>query len=90
MHTKQTARSTKLTHIIIICTPTHTNNHAIVPEFIIGPTVSVNESTPDIEICVSTESALDGNVTVTAVTGMKSGATNQATGKSLKYNSLIS
>ena len=54
-----------------------------VPEFIIGPTITVNESTPDVEICVSTSSPLASgiNITVTAETGMKNGAMYQATGK---------
>ena len=54
-----------------------------VPEFIIGPTVTVNESTPDVEICVSTSSPLapGTNIVVTAETGMKNGTMYQATGK---------
>lgn len=61
----------------------HNATHSIVPIFIIGPTVSVDESTPDVEICVSTSSSLGRNVIVTAETGMKNGTMYQATGEGL-------
>ena len=85
-----------IAHNNIINTDTATNVHHIqhifihlytlritVPEFIIGPTITVNESTPDVEICVSTSSPLAPgiNITVTVETGMKNGAMYQATGK---------
>ena len=66
--------------ILILHTHYTISTHATVPEFIIEPIISVNESAPNVKICVSTSSPLDRNIVVTAVTGMKNGATNQATG----------
>ena len=48
--------------------------------FRIGPNTVVNESTPTVEICISTNSLLEVNVVVTVVTETKSGVINQATG----------
>ena len=61
-----------------------------VPEFQIGPNTQVNESTPDVEICITTSSSLGRDVVVTAETGPKRGAANQATGKRLEvyFNNL--
>ena len=41
----------------------------------------MNESTPLVEICVTTSSSFARDLVVTAITGPKSGALNQATGK---------
>ena len=52
-----------------------------VPEFNIGPPmVNVTEPEGMVEVCITTSSPLARNIVVTAVTGPKSGAANQATG----------
>ena len=52
-----------------------------VPEFNIDPPMrNVTEPEGMVEICVTTDSPLGRNIVVTAVTGPKSGAANQATG----------
>ena len=46
----------------------------------------MNESTPFVEICVTTEARIDiefGSIVVVAITGPKIGALNQATGMTL-------
>lgn len=54
--------------------------HAV-PEFNIDPPMrNVTEPEGMVEICITTDSPLGRNIVVTAVTGPKSGAANQATG----------
>ena len=51
------------------------------PEFNIDPPmVTVDESDGMVEICITTSSPLARSIVVTAVTGPKNGAANQATG----------
>ena len=58
------------------------HDNAIVPEFIINPTNrAIFENAGVVEVCVSSESLFERNVIVTAETGPKVGAVNQATGK---------
>ena len=63
-----------------------------VPEFNIGPPmVNVTEPEGMVEVCITTNSPLARNIVVTAVTGPKSGAANQATGMDIgsKYVAAI-
>ena len=54
--------------------------HAV-PEFSIDPPMrNVTEPEGMVEICITTDSPLARNIVVTAETGPKSGAANQATG----------
>ena len=53
-----------------------------VPEFTITPSVTtVSEDDPSVEVCISSNTVFARDVAVTAETGPKSGALNQATGK---------
>ena len=47
--------------------------------------VNVTEPEGMVEVCITTDSPLARNVVVTAVTGPKSGAANQATGMDKLY-----
>ena len=47
--------------------------------------MNVIESEGKVEICVKTDSQMGRDVVVTAVTGPKSGADDQATGNNYKY-----
>ena len=81
-------------NIVHMHTYSHADSHIhkhihTVPEFQIGPTTQVNESTPDVEICITTSSSLGRDVVVTAETGPKRGAVNQATGKRLEASKFI-
>lgn len=53
----------------------------IVPEITLTPrSIIVLENTGEVQICISIDSPIARNVIVTANTGPKSGAVNQATG----------
>ena len=69
-------------HITIICNfVIHT-----VPEVIVErPNVTIPEGPPEVEICILLTTGVTEEVVVTAETGPKSGAANQATGISLSY-----
>ena len=58
-------------------------NLSTVPQFNISPAnIEVGEATNEVQVCVDVDIALDTPVSVTGQTQIKTGATNQATGKS--------
>ena len=63
--------------------------HIAEPEFNIDPPmVTVPEPDGMVEVCITTDSPLARNIIVTAVTGPKSGAANQATGSYIQLTEL--
>ena len=70
--------------------PSLSYDNAIVPEFIINPTnLFIFENAGVVEVCVSSESLFERNVIVTAETGPKVGAVNQATGKYIYHHKIV-
>ena len=58
-----------------------------VPEVnIVMPNITVPEPVPEVEICFTLSTGITDEVIVTAETGPKSGAANQATRKFIRYN----
>ena len=69
---------------ILTISARHSNYHIFaqtVPEFNLTPlNIVVPENVSEVEVCITLNGSLASNVTVTAETGSKSGASDQATG----------